>query len=143
MSATSASPSASANLTPVESNDLSVSPSGLSMSSSLSTNSVTTNLGQGFLATTSPRSTAPRVHAGEAYLGPNPMTDWLPQLPVSLLATHLGQIRTEMQKVKADSVDCMEGLWGFDDFPPVPGVLQCKHAGLLCCILVYHGDCWS
>ena len=121
MSATSLSPSASANLAPMDSNDLSVSPSGLSVSSSLSTNSVTTNLGQGFLASTSPRSTAHRVQAGEPYLGPNPMTDWLPQLPVSSLTTHLGQI----QKVKADPVDSMDGLWGFDEFPPVPGLLQC------------------
>ena len=142
MPAMSLSPSGSANLTPMDSNDLSVSPSGLSMSSSLSTNSVTTNLGQGFLATASPRSSAPRVHAGEPYLGPNPMTDWLPQLPVSSLTTHLGQIRTEMQKVKADPVDCMEGLWGFDEFPPVPGVLQCKR--MVDCstfVLVCYGHC--
>lgn len=120
----SVSPSGSTSLTHMDS-DLSVSPSGLSLSSSLSNNSITTNLGQGFLAAASPRPAAPRVHtAAEPYMGPNPMTDWLPQLPASSLAAHLGQIRSDMQKWRADPVDCMEGLWGFDEFPPLPGMLQ-------------------
>lgn len=117
------SPSGSTNLTHMDSNDLSVSPSGLSISSSLSNNSITTNLGHSFLATTSPRPVAPRVNvASEHYLGPNPMTDWLPQLPTASLAAHLGQIRSDMQRVKADPIECLEGLWGFDEFPPVPGI---------------------
>lgn len=140
MAATPLSPSGSTHLTHLDSNDLSVSPSGLSMSSSLSTNSITTNLGHGFLGT-SPSSTAPRIHAAEAFMGPNPMADWLPQLPVTNLAAHLGQIRTEMQRVKLDPVDAMEGLWGFDEFPPVPGRL-CQDANKFlgsakCC------QCWS
>lgn len=45
--------------------------------------------------------------------------EWLPQNPS--LALHLGQMRSEKQKARAPALDFMEGLWGFDEFPPVPG----------------------
>lgn len=33
--------------------------------------------------------------------------------------------------MKADPADCMEGLWGFDEFPPVPGELLCETRDVL------------
>ena len=52
------------------------------------------------------------------------------------LAVHLGQIRTEKQKTRASPLDFMEGMWGFDEFPPVPGmnhVIMCLLGLLLLC----------
>ncbi len=61
------------------------------------------------------------VDAGRGYRGPNPMAghQWLPQNPS--LASHLGQMRNEKQKSRPTPLDFSDGLWGFDEFPPVPG----------------------
>jgi len=61
------------------------------------------------------------VDAARGYRGPNPMAgqQWLPQN--LSLALHLGQIRSEKQKSRPTPLDFMEGVWGFDEFPPVPG----------------------
>ncbi|KAL0056327.1 hypothetical protein WJX82_010035 [Trebouxia sp. C0006] len=63
------------------------------------------------------------VDAGRGYRGPNPMAghQWLPQNPS--LASHLGQMRNEKQKSRPTPLDFSDGLWGFDEFPPVPATL--------------------
>ena len=51
--------------------------------------------------------------------------DWLPQNPN--LAVQLGQMRTERQRPCVVPVDVLEGIWGFDEFPPAPGSLTISH----------------
>ena len=144
------SPSTSTSLSRFSSSDFTISPTGQLTSpiaSGLSSNSSNTN--QGFPYFNSPSQTLrtlgqqlgspshvggsagqqlnmgayPTTSAGGggAYRGANPMTgqEWLPQNPS--LALHLGQMRSEKQKARASPLDFMEGLWGFDEFPPVPG----------------------
>ena len=51
--------------------------------------------------------------------------DWNPSL-----AAHLGHIRTEKQRTKTMPVDFLDGIWGFDEFPPIPGMFSNQEA---CC----------
>lgn len=101
------------------------------LASGLSSNSSNTN--QGFaslgsfsqpMAMSHAYPSSPASAAAQSYRGPNPMVgrELLQQNPS--LAVHLGQIRTEKQKTRASPLDFMEGMWGFDEFPPVPGNLD-------------------
>ena len=113
------------------------------LASGLSSNSSNTN--QGFaslgsfsqpMAMSHAYPSSPASAAAQSYGGPNPMVgrELLPQNPS--LAVHLGQIRTEKQKTRASPLDFMEGMWGFDEFPPVPGMshlIMCLLGLLLLC----------
>lgn len=95
------------------------------IASGLSSNSTSTSLGLSYVGSpTQPLALRPR-HASTAdpsqSWGPNPMLglDWLPQNPN--LAAQLGQMRTERMRPGVMPADALEGLWGFDEFPPIPG----------------------
>ena len=144
------SPSTSTSLSRFSSSDFTISPGAQLTSpiaSGLSINSSTTNQGFPYFGSPSQHITssarqlgspnhhvgnhtqqlgmaaypASPVDAGRGYRGPNPMAghQWLPQNPS--LASHLGQMRNEKQKSRPTPLDFSDGLWGFDEFPPVPG----------------------
>ena len=122
------SPNASTNLSRFGSSDYCMSPGGQltsPLASGLSSTSTSTSLGLSYIGNpTQPLALRPR-HASTAdpsqSWAPNPMlgVDWLPQTPS--LAAHLGQTRSERMRPCVMPVDALEGLWGFDEFPPVPG----------------------
>ena len=122
------SPSGSTNLSRFGSSDYCMSPGGQLTSpiaSGLSSNSTSTSLGLSYVGSpTQALALRPR-HASTAIpsqsWGPNPMLglDWLPQNPN--LAAQLGQMRSDRLRPCVMPVDALEGLWGFDEFPPVPG----------------------
>ena len=137
------SPSGSTSLSHFSSSDFSL-PAGNQLTSprasGLSTNSSSTNQALAYLGNQhgtvgcspagpvvySPAGavgTSPALAAAKTYTGPNPMAgqDWLPQGPV--LAAHLAHVKSEPQTFRArNPVDFMDGMWGFEDFPPVPGM---------------------
>ena len=95
------------------------------IASGLSSNSTSTTLGPSYVGSpTQPLALRPR-HTSTANpsqsWGPNPMLglDWLPQN--SGLAAQLGQSRNDRMQPCVIPVDALEGLWGFDEFPPIPG----------------------
>lgn len=122
------SPSASTNLSRFGSSDYCMSPGGQltsPLASGLSSNSTSTSLGLSYVGSpTQPSALRPR-HASIANpsqsWAPNPMLtiDWLPQNPS--LAAQLGQTRSERMRPCVMPVDALEGFWGFDEFPPIPG----------------------
>jgi len=144
------SPSTSTSLSRFSSSDFTISPGGQLTSpiaSGLSINSSTTNQGFPYFGSPSQHITSSARHLGSpshhvgnsaqqlgmgaypatpvdaarGYRGPNPLAgqQWLPQNPS--LASHLGQMRNEKQKSRPTPLDFTDGLWGFDEFPPVPG----------------------
>lgn len=125
------SPAASTSLSRFSSSDYGISPGGQLTSpiaSGLSSNSTNTSLGLPFFGSTSqPSALGPFPNSPadglKSYRGPAAMLgqDWLPQNPG--LAAHLGQMRNELQRTRAAPVDLLEGFWGFDEFPPVPGMI--------------------
>ncbi len=134
-SSNSLSPSTTTSLSRFSSSEFNISP-GVQLTSplasGLSSNSSNTNQGFAYLGSPTQNlamSAYPSspVEAAKGYRGPNPMAghDWLPQNPS--LAVQLGQMRNEKQKTRAPPLDFMEGFWGFDEFPPVPGTLPCMY----------------
>lgn len=125
------SPSASTNLSHFGSSDYCMSPGcqlTSPIASGLSSNSTSTSLGLSYVGSTNQPFGLRPYHDGPACpsqsWGPNPMLglDWLPQ--TSNLAAQLGHIRTERPRLSAMPADVSERLWGFDEFPPIPGRLD-------------------
>ncbi len=79
------------------------------------------------------------VDAARGYRGPNPMAgqQWLPQNP------SLGQMRNEKQKSKPSPLDFPDGLWGFDEFPPVPGESLLRERAYHSIVILTHKCCVS
>lgn len=124
------SPSASTNLSHFGSSDYCMSPGcqlTSPIASGLSSNSTSTSLGLSYVGSTNQPFGLRPYHDGSACRsqswGPNPMLglDWLPQ--TSNVAAQLGHRRTERPQLGAMPADVSERLWGFDEFPPIPGAL--------------------
>ena len=164
------SPSTSTSLSRFSSSDFTISPGAQLTSpiaSGLSINSSTTNQGFPYFGSPSQHITssarqlgspnhhvgnhtqqlgmaaypATAVDAGRGYRGANPMAgqQWLPQNPS--LASHLGQMRNEKQKSRPTPLDFTDGLWGFDEFPPVPGESLLHECAYLSTDILTHECC--